>query len=119
MIRIALRRGQLQRPIENESRHINETTGQDTSFSSPMGGHSSKAKAMSFAKKGGDVNCRRERLLIENNKGDVCEVVSIDKDDVSDYEKIRLKNIAERRKMFENLKRDMMTLKKDMAPKAK
>ena len=62
---------------------------------------------------------RRERLLIENNKGDVCEVVSIDKDDVSDYEKIRLKNIAERRKMFENLKRDMMTLKKDMAPKAK
>ena len=59
MIRIALRRGQLQPSIENESRHINETTtGQDTSFSSPMGEHSSKAKAMSFAKKGRDVNCR-------------------------------------------------------------
>ena len=62
MIRIGLRRGQLQprQPsIENESRHINETTtGQDTSFSSPMGEHSSKAKAMSFAKKGRDVNCR-------------------------------------------------------------
>ena len=57
MIRIALRRGQLQPSIEN--RHINETTtGQDTSFSSPMGEHSSKAKAMSFAKKGRDENCR-------------------------------------------------------------
>ena len=53
MIRIALRRGQLQPSFENESRHINETTtGQDTSFSSPMGEHSSKAKAMSFAKNG-------------------------------------------------------------------
>lgn len=45
--------------------------------------------------------------------------MSIDKEDVSDYEKIRLKNIAERKKMFENLKRDMTNLKMDMAPKPK
>ena len=62
---------------------------------------------------------RKERLSIENEKGGVSEIVSVDQDDVSDYEKIRLKNIAERKKMFENLKRDMMNLKKEMAPRPK
>ena len=72
-----------------------------------------------FPVKKAQKRARKERLSIENGKGGVSEVVSVDQDDVSDYEKIRLKNIAERKKMFENLKRDMMNLKKEMAPRPK
>ena len=58
-------------------------------------------------------NSKREKLVIENDEGEEAGIVMVS-DDLSEYEKVRLKNIAERQKMFEKLKEDMMSLKRDM-----
>ena len=60
-----------------------------------------------------------EKIKIENAEGEEAGEVTVNKDDVSEYEKIRLKNIAERQEMFAKLKSDMMALKRDIAPKPK
>ena len=74
-----------------------------------------KPSSTFLAENGPNNNSRskREKLVIENDKGEEAGIVLVS-DDLSDYEKVRLKNIAERQKMFENLKKDMMSLKKDM-----
>ena len=60
-----------------------------------------------------------EKITIENAEGEETGELTVNKDEVSEYEKIRLKNIAERQKMFSKLKADMMALKRTMAPKPK
>ncbi len=57
-------------------------------------------------------------LVVEDKDGKE-EIVKVPKKEVSDYEKIRLANIAERQKMFATLKAEMTKLKKEVAPKPK
>jgi len=61
----------------------------------------------------------KEKIKIENAEGEEAGEVTINNDEVSEYEKIRLKNIAQRQEMFAKLKADMIALKQDMAPKPK
>ena len=60
---------------------------------------------------------KEEKITIENAEGEEAGELTVNKEEVSEYEQIRLKNIAERQKMFAKLKADMMALKRDMAPK--
>jgi hypothetical protein len=59
-----------------------------------------------------------DMVVIENGEGGYEEMSPV-KHEVSDYEKARLANIAERQAMFAKLKGDMMELKRSLAPKPK
>jgi len=68
-----------------------------------------------------DFNARakKEKLIIENDDGEKEGEFTVIEEEISEYERIRLKNIAQRQEMFAKLKADMMALKKDIAPTPK